>query len=68
MLQAPEPNPMIISTLPHEPPRKIVACPSCNNAEEGCCYCDHTGKVYEDDLAGWDMLDLFDSKMDYTFP
>lgn len=30
--------------------RKIVACPFCNNSEEGCCYCDHTGRVYEDTI------------------
>jgi predicted hydrocarbon binding protein len=28
--------------------REIVDCPFCEGAEFGCCWCDHTGHVYED--------------------
>ncbi len=29
---------------------EIIDCPFCENSEEGCCACDHTGKVYARDF------------------
>lgn len=34
------------------PPRKSETCPTCSGAEDGCCVCDHTGRVWSDVMDG----------------